>query len=167
MYNKQRHNTNFIRELRKPSERQKNKYERNRFKRVHTPRKKHVSKSKHSFKMSRSLRRVVNSSSETLDAWISLLVPDYEDVMKKRREDKLSLRLTLAVLSAITAEYCQHKFIILNVHSLFLYSYTVQNVEWNFAFMQTNMSQSKTIYYGMDMKTNSYKIENVDEQARG
>ena len=59
------------------------------------------------------------------------------------------------------------KFIILNVHSLFLYSYTVQNVEWNFAFMQTNMSQSKTIYYGMDMKTNSYKIDNVNEQARG
>ena len=43
------------------------------------------------------------SSSETLDAWMSLLVPGYVDFMKKRREDKLSLGLTLAVSSAITA----------------------------------------------------------------
>ena len=35
------------------------------------------------------------------------------------------------------------------------------------AFMQTNMCQNKTIYYGMEMETNSYNIENVDEQARG
>ena len=56
--------------------------------------------------MPNSVRRVIDSVGETIDAVLSLIVPGHETAMQRRREDKLSLDhsiLTLAVSSVIMA----------------------------------------------------------------
>ena len=61
------------------------------------------SRIKYEPKIPKSVRRVVESSGENVEAWLSLLVPGHEAAMRRRKEEKLSVGLTLALSSAITA----------------------------------------------------------------
>ena len=54
-------------------------------------------------KIGQYVRRAVESSGESVDAWLSLLVPGHESVMKRRREERLSMGLSVALSSLITA----------------------------------------------------------------
>ena len=74
------------------------------------PRQKRVSKSsrqksiiKFKPQIPKSVRRVVESSGENVEAWLSLLVPGHEAAMRRRKEERLSVGLTLVLSSAITA----------------------------------------------------------------